>query len=197
MTTNTQAQTLTSAQAHALFHFLTQHQAWHEFSSLKYPGRISHSGPPFIPDPLTPSRPPSPLLNFLFRRLFLTLPAVKDADPKLWNVHAQGLLEDMAAQDLSDSYDKGKLSKRKIVAYGIVMVAAYAARGALGGCPHRSEEGTKKDLDREYDVENEKDVRDAWLSVKEGLVYGDDVKELIEWARKTVSISIQAPTGLG
>jgi hypothetical protein len=178
---------LTDSQAHALFHYLTQAQTWHEFSSLKYPGRISHSGAPFVPDPSTPDRPPSPILNALFRKLFLTLPGVRDAPASLWNVHGQGVLEDMAAQDLSDSYDKGALSKRKIVAYGIVVIASYAGRGLLGGLPRSGEK--IPDSTENFDPDNVEDVRRAWRSVREGMVYGSDVKELVDWAAKTVSPS--------
>jgi hypothetical protein len=177
------ATTLTDRQAHALFHYLVQAQAWHELSSLKVPGRISHSGPPFVPDPATPARAPSPVLNALFRRLFLTLPGVRDAPVELWSVHAQGVLEDMAAQDLSDSFDKGALSKRKIVAYGIAVVASAAGRGLLGGLPRRG----AGDGRTGYDPEKGEDVRAAWESVREGMVYGDDLHELVDWAAKTVS----------
>jgi hypothetical protein len=183
--------TLTDTQAHALFHYLVQAQAWHEFSSLKVPGRISHSGPPFAPDPATPACAPSPVLNALFRRLFLPLPGVRDAPQELWSVHAQGVLEDMAAQDLSDSFDKGALSKRKIVAYGIAVVASYAGRGMLGGLP-RSGAGEGRG-EEEYDEEEEEDVQAAWESVREGMVYGDDVRMLVKWAQKTVRIYSSDP----
>jgi hypothetical protein len=135
-----------------------------------------------------PTRPPSPILNTLFRRLFLTLPGIRAADARLWRVHAQGVLEDMAVQDLSDSYDKGVLSKRKIVAYGIVVVASYAARGYLGGLPKKEDISNKVEGQggREYDPDDVEDVLAAWQSVREGLVYGDDVDRLLDWAAKTV-----------
>jgi hypothetical protein len=187
-TSSSTSSKLTDVQAQALFQYLTQAQTWHEFSSLKYPGRISHSGAPFVPDPRTPTRPPSPILNTLFRRLFLTLPGIRAADARLWRVHAQGVLEDMAVQDLSDSYDKGVLSKRKIVAYGIVVVASYAARGYLGGLPKKEDISNKVEGQggREYDPDDVEDVLAAWQSVREGLVYGDDVDQLLDWAAKTV-----------
>jgi hypothetical protein len=183
---------LTDAQARALFHFLTQHQAWHEFSLLKLPGRPSHSGPPFVPDPATPAQPPSPVLNALFREFALSMPGLRDVPAEMWAGHVQAVLEAMAAQDLSDSYDKGAPSKRKIVGAGIVVVAAYAARGMLGGLPRRAADaGRAEDA---YDPDKPEDVRAAWESVREGMVYGADVDALMDWAIKTVHALAPLPT---
>jgi hypothetical protein len=100
---------LTSEQAHSLFNLLSHEQSQYEFSSLKVPGRVSASGAPFVPEPALPPQRPSPILSVLFRKLALTLPGFRDTKPELWSDHVQSVLEDMAAQDLSDSYDKGSI----------------------------------------------------------------------------------------
>ncbi|CAE6470725.1 unnamed protein product [Rhizoctonia solani] len=113
--------TLTPAQAHALFSFLTHTQTLAEMQSLKVPGRVSNSGPPFEPKlgPNVGETLPLPVLNFLLRRLALTLPGFKDVPQAVWSEHAQQILEALAAQDLSDSFDKGSLSKRKILGFAM------------------------------------------------------------------------------
>lgn len=171
---------LTPAQADALLDFLTHAQTFHEFSSLKLPGRVAASGPPFAPSPALPPQPPSPVLNTLFRQLALSLPGLKDADPALWRTHVQGVLEDMAAHELSDSFDKGTISKRKTVGYGLVAVAESAARGVFAGCPRVD---ARRD---DYDVGKVEDVEEAWERLCDGFVYGNDMEELVDWAAKTV-----------
>jgi hypothetical protein len=172
---------LTPTQAHALLDYLTHAQTLHEFTSLKVPGRVAHCGPPFVPAPTSPSQPPSPILNTLFRRLALSLPGIRDAPPTLWRTHLQGLLEDMALQDLSDSYDKGTISKRKTVGYGIAVVAEYAGRGVFGGMPRVEKSGKEG-----YDMNSAEDVQRAWDELREGFVYGKDMEDLVDWAAKTV-----------
>ncbi|KAG9108044.1 hypothetical protein FRC07_008534, partial [Ceratobasidium sp. 392] len=110
---------LSPAQAHALFNFLTHTQTLAEMQSLKVPGRVSNSGPPFDPTlgPKVSDVPPLPILNFLLRRLALTLPGFQDVPLNVWSQDAQAILEGLAAQDLSDSFDKGSISKRKILGF--------------------------------------------------------------------------------
>lgn len=178
-------QVLSDSQADALLHFLTHAQTFHEFSALKIPGRVASSGPPFVPLPSAPSSPSLPILNTLFRKLALSLPGFKDADPSLWNRHVQGVLEDMAAHELSDSFDKGTISKRKTVGYGIVVVAECASRGVFAGCPKAAQRKA------EYNPGKVEDVREAWDSLADGFIYGEDMDDLVDWAAKTVSYTSQ------
>lgn len=95
--------------------------AFNEFTSTKIPGRVSSSGYPFKPIENL-EQPPSPALNYLFNQLALSLPGFNTITPELWQEGAQGLLERLAAQDLSDSFDKGLLGKRKILGQGIIVI---------------------------------------------------------------------------
>ncbi|TIA93358.1 hypothetical protein E3P99_00135 [Wallemia hederae] len=177
--------TLNAAQLKALFDILTHIQSFNEFTLTKIPGRVSSSGYPFKPMADTP-QPPSPALNYLFRQLALTLPGFSTIPPELWQEGAQGLLERLAAQDLSDSFDKGLLGKRKILGQGIIVIAEFALRGVLGGLPRRKQSTFPKDA-REctYDPNNPQDVQNAWNDFLQGLVYGKYVEDLVGYVEKT------------
>ncbi|TIB65178.1 hypothetical protein E3P78_00703 [Wallemia ichthyophaga] len=149
------------------------------------PGRVSSSGYPFKPLADKP-QPPSPALNYLFRQLALTLPGFNTISPELWQQVAQGLLERLAAQDLSDSFDKGLLGKRKILGQGIIVIAEYALRGVLGGLPRKNQSTYPKDArECSYDPQNPTDVQNAWSDFLQGLVYGNYVEDLIAYVEKT------------
>ncbi|CAE6487015.1 unnamed protein product [Rhizoctonia solani] len=187
--------TLTPAQAHALFSFLTHTQTLAEMQSLKVPGRVSNSGPPFNPE-LGPNVGetlplPLPVLNFLLRRLALTLPGFKDVPKAVWSEHAQQILEALAAQDLSDSFDKGSISKRKILGFAVVIVAEYAIRGALGGVPGRDSPRGK--LPEKWDLNNPAHVLRAWDEMIHGFAYGTQMDELVEWVTKTDDLTQLPP----
>ncbi|CUA70663.1 delta24(24(1))-sterol reductase [Rhizoctonia solani] len=185
--------TITPAQAHALFSFLTHTQTLAEMQSLKVPGRVSNSGPPFNPKlgPDVGDTLPLPILNFLLRRLALTLPGFKDVPQAVWSEHAQQVLEALAAQDLSDSYDKGSISKRKILGFAVVIVAEYAIRGALGGVPGRDSPRAK--LPEKWDPNNPAHVLRAWDEVIHGFAYGTQMDELVEWVTKTDDLTKLPP----
>ncbi|KAJ1306655.1 hypothetical protein OPQ81_007650 [Rhizoctonia solani] len=159
---------LTPAQAHALFRFLTHAQTLAEMQALKVPGRVSNSGPPFNPKlgPPVEETLPLPVLNFLLRRLALTLPGFKDVPTAVWSEHAQQILEALAAQDLSDSFDKGSISKRKILGFAVVIVAEYAIRAH---------------------------VLRAWDEMIYGFAYGTQMDELVEWVTKTDDLTQLPP----
>lgn len=183
---------LTPAQAHALFRFLTHTQTLAEMQALKVPGRVSNSGPPFDPK-LGPTVgykvPPLPILNYLLRRLALTLPGFQDVPASVWSEHAQLILEGLAAQDLSDSFDKGSISKRKILGFAVVIVAEYAIRGALGGVPKAGSQGSKE----HWDPDSPADVLQAWDELIYGFAYGNQMEELVEWAAKTDDLTELPP----
>jgi hypothetical protein len=184
---------LSPTQAHALFSFLTHRQTLAEMQSLKVPGRVSNSGPPFNPKlgPNVGDVPPLPILNFLLRRLALTLPGFKDVPQSVWSEHAQLVLEDLAAQDLSDSFDKGALSKRKILGFAVVIVAEYAIRGALGGVPGRDPH--IKQPKAQWDPDCPADVLRAWDELIWGFAYGNQMDELVEWTAKTDDLTQLPP----
>lgn len=185
--------TLNPSQAHALFNFLTHTQTLAEMQALKVPGRVSNSGPPFDPSlgPKVTGVPPLPILNFLLRRLALTLPGFQDVPSTIWSHNAQAVLEGLAAQDLSDSYDKGSISKRKILGFAVVIVAEYAIRGALGGIPGR--ESHIKGSRTKWDAHKPEDVLAAWDELIYGFAYGNQMDELVEWASKTDDLNELPP----
>ncbi|QRV73975.1 PXB domain protein [Ceratobasidium sp. AG-Ba] len=185
---------LTPSQAHALFNFLTHAQTLGEMQSLKVPGRVSNSGPPFDPalGPKVEGVPPLPILNYLLRRLALTLPGFQDVPLNVWSQHAQIILEGLAAQDLSDSFDKGSISKRKILGFAVVIIAEYAIRGALGGVPGRDRH--KPAQKAEWDPNNPQDVLAAWDELIYGFAYGTQMEELVDWVVKTDDLTELPPS---
>ncbi|KAG9078518.1 hypothetical protein FS749_009448 [Ceratobasidium sp. UAMH 11750] len=187
--------TLSPVQSHALFNFLTHTQTLAEMQSLKVPGRVSNSGPPFDPSlgPKVSDVPPLPILNYLLRRLALTLPGFQDVPLTVWSQDAQAVLEGLAAQDLSDSFDKGSISKRKILGFAVVVIAEYAIRGALGGVPGRDRHQRTSKTD--WDLNNPRDVLLAWDELIYGFAYGTQMEELVEWVVKTDDLT-QLPSSL-
>ncbi|KAG8741469.1 hypothetical protein FRC10_002837 [Ceratobasidium sp. 414] len=186
---------LSPAQAHALFNFLTHTQTLAEMQSLKVPGRVSNSGPPFDPKlgPKVSDTPPLPTLNYLLRRLALTLPGFQDVPLTVWSQDAQAILEGLAAQDLSDSFDKGSISKRKILGFAVVVIAEHAIRGALGGVPGQGRHQRTSKTD--WDPNNPRDVLLAWDELIYGFAYGTQMEELVEWVTKTDDLT-QLPSSL-
>ncbi|CAE6412799.1 unnamed protein product [Rhizoctonia solani] len=184
---------LTPTQAHALFNFLTHTQTLAEMQALKVPGRVSNSGPPFSPKlgPSVGETLPLPILNFLLRRLALTLPGFQDVPKDVWSQHAQQILEALAAQDLSDSFDKGSISKRKILGFAVVIVAEYAVRGALGGVPGRG--SLREKTQDKWDPNNPSDVLHAWDEMIYGFAYGTQMDELVELTAQTDDLTKLPP----
>ncbi|ELU43441.1 PXB domain-containing protein [Rhizoctonia solani AG-1 IA] len=164
-----------------------------EMQALKVPGRVSNSGPPFNPKlgPSVGETLPLPILNFLLRRLALTLPGFQDVPKDVWSQHAQQILEALAAQDLSDSFDKGSISKRKILGFAVVIVAEYAVRGALGGVPGRGSHREK--IQDKWDPNNPSDVLRAWDEMIYGFAYGTQMDELVELTAQTDDLTKLPP----
>lgn len=151
----------------ALFHYLCHYEATLEFTSLKLPGRIAAIGAPFVPNSEYPDAGASPILEFCARHYALTdaLPgfrSVKD-DSTFWGGQVQRILESMAAACLSDSYDKGKTSKRKVLGMACSVFLAGISRGIYGGVSKDVPEGA---------TEAEKLVA-AWRRFKADFVYAD------------------------
>ncbi len=175
---------LTPEQAHALYHILTHEETYLEIRKLRIPGTLSHSGSPFVApsvgqgiletlaagdkqDGTLPT--PSPIIHRLFEDFVTTLPGLKDVSPKFWSERAQPLVEALSAANLSESYDKGSLALRKVLAIFISSMVEWAARGRFGKL---QKQNTRKE-DGKYDLESPDDVVMAWDDVVQSLVYGE------------------------
>ncbi|KAJ8609260.1 hypothetical protein MRB53_039201 [Persea americana] len=170
---------LTAGQQHALFHFLCHAEAFTEFTSLKIPGRIAAYGPPFLPNPKFAGEPPSPILEKCTRHFVMTdtLPAfcaVKN-DSDFWGGKVQKILENMAESTLSDSYDKGKVSKRKILGMAVSVFLANISRGLFGKV------AADQDAPSETkDYHTGAELIEAWRRWKIGMIYGQNLTEALD-----------------
>lgn len=153
----------------ALFHYLCHYEATLEFTSLKLPGRIAAIGAPFVPNAEYPDAGKSPILEFCARHYALTdaLPGFRTVkeDSAFWGGQVQRILESMAAACLSDSYDKGKTSKRKVLGMACSVFLAGISRGIYGGVSKDVAEG-------DGGTQAEKLVA-AWRRFKADFVYAD------------------------
>jgi hypothetical protein len=189
---------LSTEQKATLFHFLCQEEALLEFTSLKIPGRIAALGRPFLPNSKYPDAASSPLLERCVRHFVLTetLPGfsqVKD-DSKFWGSQVQGILERMAESNLSDSYDKGKVSKRKTLGMAVSVFLSNIARGLFGKIPTsaevavaRAEQGEKP-----YERVKRKEDLDArsllaeWQAWKRDMVHEDHLETILTLIKDSV-----------
>ena len=125
----------------ALCNALLHIQLEREFTSLKLPGTISAYGSPFDPEYISDEAATlavkSPFLNAMYHQFVFTdkLLAVRDAAPEFWRDEVQVLLERLAEQNLSDSYDKGKIGKRKSLGMACIVYLQTVARGMLYKLP--------------------------------------------------------------
>lgn len=149
----------------------------------------------------------SPVLQTLLTGILLSFPGMENLPPSFWSVYMQGLLARFGEADLSESYDKGVMGTRKLLATGASSIVEMVARGVLGGVERRSrkkvEEGSdelpatsteregkqetseKKLKEGEYDHSKAGDLERAWDDFVEELVYGDLVDEMFEHLAKT------------
>lgn len=176
---------------HALFHYLCHAEAFLEFSSLKIPGRIAAFGPPFNTNPSFPNEDPSPILEKCTREFVMTdaLPAfgkVKD-DSAFWGDKIQKILENMAESTLSDSFDKGKVSKRKVLGMSVSVFLANIARGLFGKVFQNQEKN-----ERPANFKNGKDkisaieLMEAWREWKIGMIYDQNLPEVLKLLEDSV-----------
>ena len=107
-------ESLSDSDCKALYNALLHIQLEREFTSLKLPGTVSAYGSPFDPkyisDEAATMSVKSPFLKAMCHQFVFTdtLLAVRDAAPEFWVDEVQVLLERLAEQNLSDSYDKGQ-----------------------------------------------------------------------------------------
>ncbi|KAG5916468.1 hypothetical protein E4U61_003574 [Claviceps capensis] len=150
------------------------------------------------------SREPSaPLLQSLLTRLLLPMPGLSDLPAAFWTSRLQTLLARLGQANLSESYDKGALGTRKVLATGCSALLEMLSRGLLGGLPRG--EGTSQDEGlrpepvpgpgieagagaavgadenkERYDLGKADDLERAWGNVLQELVYGDLVDQLFD-----------------
>jgi hypothetical protein len=105
----------------------------------------------------------------------------------------QGLLMRLGEAELSESYDKGALGTRKVLATGSSGLLEMVGRGFLGGVKitHQSEKKDAKKI--EYDRTKATDLIKAWDDVVEGLVYGGLVDEMFDQFSKTSDVESHSP----
>lgn len=104
---------------------------------------------------------------------------VKD-DADFWGNKVQRILEKMAESTLSDSYDKGKVSKRKVLGMSVSVFLANIARGLFGKVAadqSHEQDSTVPKLDR--DNMNADDLAEAWRCWKIGMIYGSNLSDAL------------------
>lgn len=139
----------------------------------------------------------APILQAMLTRFILKLPGIKDLPREFWSVRVQGLLMRLGEAELSESYDKGALGTRKVLATGSSGLLEMVSRGVLGGVkrtrlsdkPSEKKNGTKV----EYDRTKATDLVKAWEDVVEGLVYGDLVDEMFDHFSRTSDLESHSP----
>ncbi|KAM0279422.1 hypothetical protein ACHAQH_004582 [Verticillium albo-atrum] len=132
----------------------------------------------------------SPVLQTLLRRFLLTLPGLRDLPEDFWGVRVQGLLTRLAAADLSESYDKGALGTRKVLATAFSAMIESIVRGCLGGCPPSKGTSDKKE---KYDLKDAKELERAFNDVLYGVVYGDFIDDITVHVEKSADIETHSP----
>lgn len=178
-------------ECHALFHYLCHAEAFIEFTSLKIPGRIAAFGPPFVKNAAYPNEDPSPILEKCTREFVMTdsLPAfgkVKD-DSSFWGDKVQRILENMAESTLSDSFDKGKVSKRKVLGMAVSVFLASIARGLFGKVAQdrKKNKGTTPFEKGKSHISAE-ELTEAWRQWKIGVIYDANLPELLRLLEESV-----------
>lgn len=178
---------LTGPQASALFDILTHRETFAEIQAFNQPSAVHTYGPPFQTADRNSS---SPILQTLLTRFFLPLPGVRDFGPTFWPERAEPLLAELAAANLSESFDKGECSQRKTLAIAISALLEYVVRGKFGGLP-------REDVTRShdsYDLENPNDLVAGFEDLLQGLVYGDLLDEVV--AKVTATDKLTEHTSL-
>ncbi|KAM0300380.1 hypothetical protein HYE67_010426 [Fusarium culmorum] len=139
----------------------------------------------------------APILQAMLKRFILKLPGIKDLPREFWSVRVQGLLTRLGEAELSESYDKGAVGTRKVLATGSSGLLEMVSRGVLGGVKRTNP--SDKSLDKkegskvEYDRTKATDLVKAWDDVVEGLVYGTLADEMFDHFSKTPDVESHSP----
>lgn len=168
---------LSAEQTTALFDLLTHHATYAEICQFKSPSAIQDYGPPFQ----DATKTTSPILQSLLSKFILPLPGLRDISPDFWKVHVEKMIEELAAANLSESYDKGVLGIRKTLATAISALIEYPARGCWGGV--KKDESAFKEAS--FDPSKPDDVLRAWHVFLQQLIYGDLFQQLFTKAAET------------
>lgn len=135
----------------------------------------------------------SPILQTMLTRFILKLPGVRDLPREFWSVRVQGLLTRLGEAELSESYDKGALGTRKVLATGSSGLLEMVGRGVLGGVKKANRPDKSSDKKVEYDRSKAADLVKAWDDVVEGLVYGGLADEMFDHFSKTSDLESHSP----
>jgi hypothetical protein len=139
----------------------------------------------------------APILQAMLTRFIMKLPGIKDLPREFWSVRVQGLLTRLGEAELSESYDKGALGTRKVLATGSSGLLEMVSRGFLGGVErtHSSDKSLEKKNGNkvEYDRTKATDLVKAWDDVVEGLVYGSLTDEMFDHFSKTSDVESHSP----
>ena len=176
-------QSLSAGQAQALFGYLTHAEVHREIEQYKYPNAILNYGTPFQ-DNLKTQRS-SPLLQSLLVRLGLRVPGLKNVSEDFWKRRCKNIIQQLGEAQLSESYDKGSLSRRKTLAIASSTILAPLIQALIGGV----QKSTSTNADRTYDCTNSEDIVVAWDDFIDQLIYGNMVDELFDTAAKTDQLS--------
>ena len=176
-------QLLSARQAQSLFEYLTHAEVYREVEQFKYSDAILNYGTPFQDDLKTQRT--SPLLQSLLVRLGLKVPGLRNVSDSFWKVRCKSIMRQLGEAQLSESYDKGALSRRKTLAATSSTILAPLVRGLIGGVQKAKVEEENKI----YDATNSVHIVTAWDDFVHQLVYGNMVDELIDTAAKTERLS--------
>ena len=184
---NKPKQVLSAAQAQALFEILTQSEVHREIEQYKFPDPILSYGVPFQSE--QPDTPSTPLLQSLLVRLGLKVPGLKDVSEDFWKIRCKSIFQQFGEANLSESYDRGLLTRRRTLATACATILAPLVRGVLGGIsPKIAEEKS-----REYDLTNSEDLEAAWESFTQAIVHDDLLNEIIDKSAKTSQLNDHSP----
>ena len=144
---------LTSAQLGALLDVLTHHEAYYEIQALNHSENLRAFGSPLQAAHVIPSSS-SPLLRLLLHRFVLPLPGLRDVDSSFWSCSVPDILIALAESHLSESYDKGSVGIRKMLATATSSLIECVSRGILGGYFVG-----RQPSDRVYDLSSSRDLQ--------------------------------------
>ncbi|OTA60719.1 hypothetical protein K449DRAFT_331867 [Hypoxylon sp. EC38] len=183
--------TLYPQQLRALLDILVHHETYSEVQTFKYPDAIEQYGYPFQQEESgsESGKSSSPLLQLLFTRLVLPIPAVRDLPSEFWATKFRNIMRRFGEAELSESYDKGTLGSRKRLASAASVIHEGITRGLLSGIPNKE----LPNLQGEYDIHKAEDIARAWDDVVQHLVYGDLLNELFDHFAKTPNFEGHSP----
>jgi len=177
------AEALSPYQAHALLDILSHHEVYTEIQDFRFPSALSTYGPPFQTE--TNAQSSSPSLQALLTKFALPLPGLRDVSPDFWRLRCAAIVKDLEKADLSESYDKGVIGIRKTLATAMSALIEYSVRGIFAGL----EEPGPDVKDRQYNMSNPGDLRQAFSDCMHLAVYGNVIDEMFKKVAETDKLS--------